>query len=188
MDVRVENQAQDEDKNNNYIVNFAKIKTVSLASTQNDLYVRFDLGGKLPISNKKMPFYPGGDQLKGLYFFLDFKNNYFDSLGRKNTGKSDASLEISFYGEDTKIYNENKINIEGKIVDGGPGHNYFIVKYPYDSVLFNQNVPNVVISAFSLTTSQTYGLNASTYYLKNSMLAASADSNTDINITLWPKK
>ncbi|MEI6498918.1 MAG: hypothetical protein WCO23_03070 [bacterium] len=187
MEISIPNLAVNQDENNHYSVDFAKIKMVSFATSRDELFVRFDLGAKLPKSTKKLPHYNGNDQLKSLYFYIDFRTNYFGNDGKINPGQPDVTLDISFYGDDQKVKNNNKINVDGQLVSGGPDHDYFVVKYPYDEVMFNQAKSEMVFWASSISSSEAFGLNASYYTLKNSEFAATTEHSDAIKINLAPK-
>lgn len=165
---------------------FAKILSIGFSTDKNYLYIRYNLGGKLPEKNAEAPKF-NQEKLTGLNFYMSLDENYYDHNGQKNSGGSDAELKMSFYGYDKPDNESGKIEIDGQLVAGGPGYNYFVVRFPYKQVLFNQNGQYIVFSSYSMALTRMHTAGASVYDMKNQALAADPQNPNQIKIKLSPK-
>ena len=166
-----------------YEVSFMKIKNISFYSNDDFVYLRFVLGGTLPESAKALPKYYG-DKLTSIVYNVTLDENYFDLLGNKNPTNPEARLRIDMYGNSPSIDNSGKINVAGELIKGGAGYDYFIVRYPYRDVLFNQRDDYIVFTANSVLTSEKYPDGASVYGFENNDLAITPQNNKEIRIDL----
>jgi hypothetical protein len=165
-----------------YPFDFVKMKSISFGTDKTDLYIKFQLGSKLP-SPDKLPSYHG-DKLTGMTYYMDLDENYYDSLGRKNPSGFDSALKISFYGTTEEETDTDRLTIQGQRVAGGPGYDYFVVKFPYEKVLFSQSGPDIVFDAYSLAISEKHRAGASKNAFKNTKLAADGQNTSEIKIPL----
>jgi hypothetical protein len=155
-----------------YDLPFIRIEKVDFAKVNEDFYITYWLGGKLPEKDKLPKF--NGDQIKGIVFYMEIDENYFDGKGNVNPGGVDAYLETSFYGKVKEDGKENKINVQGELVKGGPGFDFFTIKYSYNELIFSQST-EIVFEAYSLATSEKHKGGASRYYFKNKKMAVSEE-------------
>lgn len=188
MDISVRNEATKwlkccSNDNSSYQIPFIKINSLSFKKQDGDLYIRYQLDGKLPKSDYSLPKY-GTDRINGVVFYMSIDDNYFDGNGNKNTGGPEARLKSSFYGSNYSEIDDGKITVNGKLVDGGPGYDYFTEKYPIAELLINSDSTNLVITASSLAISDQYSAGASRFEFENTPLAATKENNHEIKIDL----
>ena len=167
-----------------YEIDFIKINSISFGIKDDDLYIKYNLNGILP-REEDLPSFDG-DKIHGAIFYMTLDDNYFDGYGNKNPGGAEAELKMSFYGSDKPTENGNKISVNGELVDGGIGHDYFVAKYRYRELLLNQLGDKVVFTANSVALSKAYSAGASIFYFQNSKKMASSDPN-EILIELKPE-
>lgn len=158
---------------NPYNFGFLKIKNISFAKRDDNLFIRFQLEGKLPQSTQSLPSVDG-DKLKGVIFYLSIDENYYSADGGRNSGGSDAELKMSFYGSDQAYNDLKKLTINGELVAGGYDHDYFVVRFPYSQVLFSPH-DQIVFSSYGLIVSNNKPLIATTYTFKNKNRAPKDD-------------
>lgn len=166
-----------------YPVSFLKIKSVSFAKENGLLFINFKLMDTLPKNDKDLPSFDG-DKLIGASFNVDIKQNYYDSLGRKNPTEADARIKISFYGDSDQDDSGNKVIVNGNLVDGGPGSDYFTVSYPYDQLIFNPDGDEIVASAWSNGISKAFTASVGMSQLENSEMSVDKDDPKQIGIRL----
>lgn len=157
-----------------YKIDFIKIRSVGFGADAEKLYIRFDLAGKMPTKDETLPKFTD-DQVTGAMYYLSLDENYYDGEGFKNPGGPEAYLRIGFYGAEDKDSTTNKIRINGDLVEGGAGYDYFIVSYPYNKVLINQFGSNLVFTATGLAISEKYKAGASRSDLTNKEMMADKD-------------
>ncbi len=165
-----------------YELPYLKINSISLASDEIYLYIKYKLGGDLPTLTSPLPKYYN-DQITSIYYKLYLDENYFDSKGNKNPGGPEAELKISFYGNELDE-TSNKINVKGELLKGGPGYNYFVVRYPYNQILLNQINKEIVFSSYSTVASSFYPGGASFFHFENPLLAATPSNSKEVRADL----
>lgn len=163
-----------------------KINSVSFGTDKDRLYAKFYLAGTMPVE-RDLPSC-SGDKVIAAVYYIDIDENYFDAAGNKNPGGPDAQLKMSFYGHDKDIKPADKISVDGELVAGGPGYDYFVASYPFNEILMYGDNPSLVVSAWSLALSENWTAGVSGYRLKNSSMAAEATDPTKIKIDLKLKK
>lgn len=163
---------------------FLQINSIGFRAKDNDLYIKFKLNGKLPEKWRQLPTIKG-DQLRNISYYLSLNSHYFDARGNKNDGKPEADLKISFYGLTPAERNDHRIGVDGILVAGGPGYDYFIVKYPYHQILFAQTQRYVVFTAWSHASTDNYPSGIGIFSFKNHLLAATPQNDAEIKIDLW---
>ncbi len=171
---------------NPYEIAFIKIKSIGFYSDSDYVYLKFSLGGTLPESGDDLPTYYD-DKITSAVFNMSLDENYFDFLGNKNPPGAESTLRIDVYGNRPAQAQDNKIIVEGELLKGGPGFDYFVVRYPYRDVLFNQIHDYIVFTASSEITSEKYPEGASIYYFENSTLAATKSNNREVKLDLTLK-
>lgn len=169
-----------------YQVKFIQIKKISFATDKKYLFVRYDLSGKLPESTEKLPSY-NYDKLSGAVYYLNFDLNYFDSEGNKNPANYEAMAEFSFYGKPAEEKNDGRLNVEGELAQGGPGNDYFVVRFPYRQLLFGQTKTEVVFQTWSIAVSKKFRGGASKGLFENKQRAIAADDLQNIRVSLQLK-
>ncbi len=168
-----------------YELPYIKIKNISFASDKIYLYIKYKLGGNLPDANSPLPKHLN-DQINSIFFKLYLDENYFDSKGNKNPGGPEAELLISFYG-DKVDEPSNKIHVQGELLKGGPGFDYFVIRYPYNQILLNQNSPEIVFSSYSTVATSFYPSGATFFNFSNPLLAATPQNSKEIKADLSTK-
>lgn len=171
--------------NKPYEADFIKINSISFAVQDENLFVRYSLNGVLPKKNE-LPSYDG-DKITGAIFYMTLDDNYFDGYGNKNPGGAEAELKMSFYGDDEASSDMNKISVNGELVDGGIGYNYFVAKYKYRELLLNQSGDQIVFTANSVALSSAYRAGASANIFQNSKKMALTDPR-EMLIELKPER
>lgn len=164
-----------------YKADFIKIISISFATKEQDLYIKYKLGAILPKESSQMPSF-NSDKLESAIFYMTLDDNYFDS-NAKDSNRPEANLKMSFYGNDKEPASVDKIAVDGELVGGGPGYNYFIAKYKYSDLLLNQIGKSVVFTSYSLTTSDKYPLGASCFNFKSKLMMANQDPS-EVKIAL----
>lgn len=165
-----------------YPMDFVRIKAISFALYKEDLFIRYDLAGKLP-KKDELPKYKD-DKLTGVVYFLDLGGHYFDNQGNKNQSGLDVNVKMSFYGKDKENKDDSRLTVQGKLVAGGPGNNYFISRFPYRKLIYSQNSPYIVFGTSAVAVSKKYGGGASRFDFENKSLAVGETHNQDIKIKL----
>lgn len=163
-----------------YQIDFVKIKSIGFATDNSDLYIKYNLGGRLPKNLQKY----NNDQLQGLNFYMNLDENYYSADGSRNALLPEANLIINFYGDDKEPLDSKRVKVDGDLIAGGPGYEYFVVRYPYRKLLVNQNGPYVVFSANSILVSRKYASGASKSMFKNQQYAADKNDSSWIKIPL----
>lgn len=167
-----------------YELPYLRIKNIGFKLDNDFIYLKFQLAGDLP-ETKDLPSI-NGDQIKDVFYTVSMDENYFDYSGHKNPGGPEAKLKLSLYS--TSITNdEKKINVEGELIKGGQGFDYFVVRYPYQQLLLNRNSTFIVFTADSNISSIKYPEGVITNKFRNSDLAASKSDNTEILLDLFLK-
>ncbi len=170
-----------------YKLDFLKIDKISFATDKKDLFIRYDLAAKLPEKNKPLPSY-NKDLLTGVVFYLDFDVNYFDGNGNKNPGGFETNTDMSFYGKPLKKEDDGRVNVNGKLVSGGPGFNYFVARFPYKEILFGQFGDSIVFKTSSVAVTGKYAAGASRFLFKNQSMSADGTNFEEIKIPMTLKK
>ncbi len=165
-----------------YELPYLKIKSLSFATDEQYLFIKFNLGGTLPTSLDDQPLYQN-DKIGSVYYDLTLDENYFDLAGNKNPGGPEAELKINFYG-DTPDSKDTRISVQGELLKGGPGKDYFVVRYPYYQLLLNQTDKYVVFSSYALVTSELHPDSASMFVFKNPLLAATPENTEEVKVDL----
>lgn len=165
---------------------FLIINSISFATDDQYLYIKYNLKGELPESIKDFPEI-NNNKVSSINYKLYLDENYFDLSGNKNPGGPEAELVISPYGSTTQTDN-TKLNINGELLKGGPGFDYFVVRYPYYALLFNQIGDKVVFSSNSSAVTENYPDGIVLNYFENDMLSALPDTPREIKIDLSLKK
>ncbi len=160
--------------------------SLSFHSTKDDFLIKIQLAGKLPQTNK-LP-QQDGDKLRGLIFYLSIDENYFSANGKKNPGGPDANIKISLYGSDKEIDDDNKIDVGGTLVSGGPGYDYIVVRYPTQELLHYPDQPDLVITAYALATSEIFPSGVSSSEFTSSLMSATKDNHREVRIKLTPNE
>jgi hypothetical protein len=163
---------------------FAKIRSISFGTEGKDLYVRFKLQEKLPATSDEANLFITRDRLKCVTFYLYLFAHYYDNSGKKNPENPDAELKISFYGNEPSLSDSKKISVEGELIEGGPGYNYFLVKYPYRQILLSQNSNRIVFSAYSLVLTNNFPAGIGIFNFQNPLLAIEKDLPTRVGVDL----
>ena len=166
-----------------YELPFLKIKSIFFSSDNEYLYLKFSLGGVLPQTLDDLSSYQN-DRINSIIYKLYLDENYFDLAGNKNPGGPEAELKMDFYGNNVDNKNDTRINVKGELLKGGPGKDYFVVRYPYYQLLLSQNDDTVVFSSYASSTSLLYPDGASKFIFSNPLLAATPENSEEIRIDL----
>lgn len=167
--------------NKPYEIPYLRIKNIGFKADSDFLYLRFQLGGTLPEENA-LPKYDG-DQIEQVKYYMSLDENFFDLQGNKNPSGSDAELTMSFFGEG-EFEAGNKIRVSGELLKGGPGHDYFVVRYPYQQLLINQNSEFIVFTAKAEVITARHPEGAGVHEFRNSTLAATRNDKSQILLDL----
>jgi len=165
---------------------FLIINSISFATDEQYLYIKYNLDGELPESTKDLPEI-NNNQVTSINYKLFLDENYFDLSGNKNPGGPEAELLISPYGSTTQT-DSSKLNINGELLKGGPGFDYFVVRYAYYALLFNQIGDSVVFSSNSSAVTENYPDGIVLNHFENELLSAQPDLPREIKIDLSLKK
>lgn len=165
-----------------YEIPFLRIRSIGFKSDKDYLVLKFQLAGTLPEKASDLPSY-GDDKIADASYSLTLDENYFDYSGNKNPGGPEAELKIDFYQK--KVSGEtNKIQIEGELIKGGPGYDYFVIRYPYSQLLIHQNSAYIVFTAEGFASSNKYQDGVSKSIFKNTALAATQQNNQEVMLDL----
>lgn len=169
-----------------YPMQYVNIKSIGFGTDKDGLYIHFNLGGKLPNKNEIPKF--GSDQITGLNYYISLDENPFDRQGNRNPISYEANMTITLFGEDKALVEGNLIDVEGKIVKGGYGYDYFVVRYNYREVLVNQYNENIAFSASSIAKSDKHPAGVAKSIMKNNGSAIDPSDKTTIVAKLNLKK
>lgn len=165
-----------------YELPYLRIKNIAFFSDPNYLYLRFQLGGTLPSKDRSLPLYDN-DQIKDIYYTMTLDENYFDFAGNKNPGGPEAELKINLYSTEA-VSKDNRIDVQGELLKGGPGYDYFVVRYPYQQLLMNRNSEFIVFTAYASVTTSRFPAGASSFEFRNSTLAATPQNDREVVVDL----
>lgn len=165
-----------------YELPYLRIRNIGFYIDNDYFYLRYQLGGTLPKSIDEIPVYDN-DHIESIYYTMTLDENYFDYSGNKNPGGPEAELKINFFNN-SAIETDNRIDVRGQLLKGGPGYDYFVVRYPYSQLLTNHNSDFVVFTAYANATSTRYPAGASIFEFRNSTLAATPQNDKEILLDL----